>query len=60
MKNIITVSKNLVFALWEVEFLPEDMVEVKIFAEIGKLREDIMSYKMFISLLNQEKEVVIL
>ena len=60
MKNIITVSKNLVFALWEVKFLPEDMVEVKILTGIGKLREDIMSYKMLVNLLNQEKEVVIL
>ena len=60
MKNIITVSKNLVFALWEVKFLPEDMVEVKIFAGIGKLREDVMSYKMLVNLLKQEKEVVIL
>ena len=60
MKNIITVSKNLVFALWEVKFLPEDMVEVKISTGIGKLREDIMSYRMLINLLNQEKEVVIL
>lgn len=60
MKNIITVSKNLVFALWEVKFLPEDMVEVKIFAGIGTLRREVMSYKMLINLLKQEKEVVIL
>lgn len=60
MKNIITVSKNLVFALWEVKFLPEDMVEVKIFAGIGTLRREVMSYKMLINLLKQEKEVVVL
>ena len=60
MKNIITVSKNLVFALWEVKFLPEDMVEVKIFAGIGTLRREVVSYKMLINLLKQEKEVVIL
>lgn len=60
MKNIITVSKNLVFALWEVKFLPEDMAEVKIFAGIGTLRREVMSYKMLINLLKQEKEVVVL
>lgn len=60
MTKIITVSPKLVFALWEVKFLPEDLVEVKIFAGIGKLREDIISYKMLVNLLKEEKEVVIL
>lgn len=60
MTKIITISPKLVFALWEVKFLPEDLVEVKIFAGIGKLREDIISYKMLVNLLKEEKEVVIL
>lgn len=60
MTKIITVSPKLVFALWEVKFLPEDLVEVKIFAGIGKLREDIISYKMLVNLLKEEKEVVVL
>lgn len=60
MTKIITVSPKLVFALWEVKFLPEDLVEVKIFAGIGKLREDIISYKMLVNLLKGEKEVIVL
>ena len=60
MTKIITVSKKMVFALWEVKFLPEDMVKVVTFTKNGAIRKDIMSYKMLTNLLKEEKEVVIL
>ena len=60
MTKIITVSEKLLFALWEVEFLPKDMVKVMTFTPNGTIRKEVMSYKMLTNLLKEEKEVVIL